>query len=109
LRQLAREKLARISGIIEMYPGLRLAAEGHTDDVGSESFNQTLSEKRAEAVQNFLVSQGVPEASITAIGLGESAPVADNRTAAGRQLNRRVELVISGEAIGTKIGGTAGE
>jgi outer membrane protein OmpA-like peptidoglycan-associated protein len=109
LRQVAREKLARISGIVEMYPGLRLAAEGHTDDIGSESFNQTLSEKRAQAVQNFLVSQGVPEVSVTAIGLGESAPVADNRTAAGRQQNRRVELVISGEAIGTKIGGPAGE
>jgi outer membrane protein OmpA-like peptidoglycan-associated protein len=104
LRPLAREKLAKISGIVLAYPGLKLEAEGHTDSVGSDAFNQTLSERRAGSVQQYLVSQSVPADSITSVGMGKSDPVADNKTAKGRQQNRRVELIVSGEVIGTKIG-----
>jgi outer membrane protein OmpA-like peptidoglycan-associated protein len=95
----AREKLARVSGILAAHPTLRLEIEGHTDSVGSDAFNQTLSERRAEAVRNYLIHQGVPEASTTAEGFGKSRPVASNDSPEGRQLNRRVELVVSGEAI----------
>lgn len=104
LRQLAREKLARLSGIVLNYPGLKLEAEGHTDNVGGEAFNRKLSEQRAGAVRDYLLSQGIPADQITSSGKGFSAPVADNKTAAGRQQNRRVELIVSGEVIGTKIG-----
>jgi outer membrane protein OmpA-like peptidoglycan-associated protein len=104
LRQLAREKLARLSGIVLNYPGLRLEAEGHTDNVGGESFNQKLSEQRAGAVRDYLLSQGIPADQITSSGKAFSMPVADNKTASGRQQNRRVELIVSGEVIGTKIG-----
>ncbi|HKV26759.1 MAG TPA: OmpA family protein, partial [Candidatus Acidoferrales bacterium] len=106
LRPEARERLAKLSGIVLAHPGLKLAVEGYTDNVGSEEFNQTLSEHRATAVRQYLVDQGLEADSITATGLGMSAPVADNSTAAGRQKNRRVEIVISGEVIGTKIGAT---
>lgn len=104
LRQLAREKLARLSGIVLNYPGLKLEAEGHTDNVGGEAFNQKLSEQRAGAVRDYLLSQGIPADQITSSGKAFSMPVADNKTAAGRQQNRRVELIVSGEVIGTKIG-----
>lgn len=104
LRQLAREKLARLSGIVLNYPGLRLESEGHTDNVGGEAFNQKLSEQRAGAVRDYLLSQGIPADQITSSGKGFSMPVADNKTPAGRQQNRRVELIVSGEVIGTKIG-----
>lgn len=104
LRPGAREKLAKISGIILAYPGLKLEIEGHTDSVGSDEYNERLSEKRALAVRSYLTRQGVPEDVMTALGLGESQPVATNRTAAGRQLNRRVEMVVSGEVIGTQVG-----
>jgi outer membrane protein OmpA-like peptidoglycan-associated protein len=104
LRQEAREKLARIAGIILNYPGLKLEAEGHTDNVGSAEFNQTLSEKRAGSVREYMIVQGIPESSITSTGKGFSIPVAPNDTAAGRQKNRRVELIVSGEVIGTSIG-----
>jgi outer membrane protein OmpA-like peptidoglycan-associated protein len=103
LRPLAREKLAKISGIVLAYPTLRLAVEGNTDSVGTESFNQRLSEQRAEGVRSFLTAQGVPEASTTAAGFGKARPIASNETSEGRQQNRRVELVVSGEVIGTKI------
>lgn len=106
LRPEARERLAKLSGIVLAHPGLKLAVEGYTDNVGSEEFNQTLSEHRASAVRQYLVDQGLDTGSITATGLGMSSPVADNSTAAGRQKNRRVEIVISGEVIGTKIGAT---
>ncbi|HEV2616236.1 MAG TPA: OmpA family protein [Candidatus Acidoferrales bacterium] len=106
LRPEARERLAKLSGIVLAHPGLKLAVEGYTDNVGSEEFNQTLSEHRAAAVRQYLVDQALDADSITATGLGMSAPVADNATAAGRQKNRRVEIVISGEVIGTKIGAT---
>jgi outer membrane protein OmpA-like peptidoglycan-associated protein len=103
----AREKMAKVSGILLAYPGLKLQLEGHTDSVGSDDYNQKLSEQRAGAVRDFLTEQGVPAASISAVGMGKSDPVASNDTAAGRQQNRRVELVVSGEAIGIKMGDAA--
>jgi outer membrane protein OmpA-like peptidoglycan-associated protein len=103
LRPLAREKLAKISGIVLAYPALRLAVEGNTDSVGTEEFNQTLSENRANSVRTYLTKQGVPEASTTAQGFGKTRPIASNDTSDGRQQNRRVELVVSGEVIGTRV------
>jgi outer membrane protein OmpA-like peptidoglycan-associated protein len=103
LRPLAREKLAKISGIVLAYPDLKLAIEGNTDSVGTEAFNQVLSEKRAEGVRSYLTEQGVPQSSTSSTGLGKSQPIASNATSEGRQQNRRVELIVSGEAIGTKI------
>ena len=97
----AREKLARVSGILAAHPSLRLEIEGHTDNVGADALNQTLSERRAQAVRAYLIQQGVPDSSTSATGFGESRPVAGNETAEGRQLNRRVELVVSGDVIGT--------
>lgn len=96
----AREKLAKVSGIILAHPGLNLQIEGHTDSVGSDDFNQRLSEKRADSVRTYLVGQGISGDSVSAIGLGKADPVATNTTAAGRQQNRRVELIVSGEPIG---------
>jgi outer membrane protein OmpA-like peptidoglycan-associated protein len=103
LRPLAREKLAKISGIVLAYPSLMLAVEGNTDSVGTEQFNQTLSENRANSVRTYLTKQGVPETSTTAAGFGKTRPIASNDTSDGRQQNRRVELIVSGEVIGTKI------
>jgi outer membrane protein OmpA-like peptidoglycan-associated protein len=103
LRPLAREKLAKISGIVLAYPSLKLAIEGNTDSVGTEAFNQQLSEQRAEGVRSYLTQQGVPESSTTATGFGKTRPIASNDTSEGRQQNRRVELIVSGEVIGTKI------
>ncbi len=96
----AREKLAKISGIVLAHPGLNLQVEGHTDSVGSAEFNQSLSEQRASAVRDFLLQQGLPESSVTSRGFGKTQPVASNDTAEGRAKNRRVELVVTGEAIG---------
>jgi outer membrane protein OmpA-like peptidoglycan-associated protein len=104
LRPGAREKLAKVSGIILAYPSLKLEVEGHTDSVGTDEYNMQLSENRASAVRDFLVQQGINTSSIAARGFGESQPVATNDTAAGRQQNRRVELVVSGDVIGTPIG-----
>ena len=104
LRPEAREKLARLSGIVLGHPGLNLAVEGYTDNVGTDEINMTLSQKRAEAVRSYLLEQGLADANVTAQGLGKSSPVADNSTPAGRQKNRRVEIVVSGEVIGVKIG-----
>jgi outer membrane protein OmpA-like peptidoglycan-associated protein len=101
LRPGAREKLAKISGILMSHAGLRVEVEGHTDNVGGEEFNQRLSDNRAATVRDYLVAQGVPATSITSRGLGESSPVATNATPEGRQQNRRVELVVSGESITT--------
>jgi outer membrane protein OmpA-like peptidoglycan-associated protein len=103
LRPLAREKLSKISGIVLGYPSLKLAVEGNTDSVGTELFNQDLSEKRAEGVRTYLTQQGVPAGSTTATGFGKTRPIASNDTSEGRQQNRRVELIVSGEVIGTKI------
>jgi outer membrane protein OmpA-like peptidoglycan-associated protein len=96
----AREKLAKISGILLAHPGLTLQIEGHTDSVGSDDFNQQLSERRADSVRDFLAENGVSASSITARGFGKAQPVATNDTADGRQRNRRVELVVNGAAIG---------
>src|SRR5271154_4970016 len=103
LRATAREKLAKISGIVLAYPSLKLAVEGNTDSVGTEAFNQELSEQRAEAVRDYLTKEGIPASSTTAAGFGKTRPIASNDTSDGRQQNRRVELVVSGEVIGTKI------
>lgn len=92
--------LAKVAGILAAYPGLKLQVEGYTDSVGSDEYNQKLSENRADAVRNFLISQGVPQDNISSTGYGKSSPVADNTTAAGRAKNRRVQLVVSGNAIG---------
>jgi outer membrane protein OmpA-like peptidoglycan-associated protein len=97
----AREKLAKVSGILGSHPDLKIEIEGHTDSVGSDSYNQGLSERRAESVRAYLVSQRISPQTISTAGFGESRPVASNATAAGRQQNRRVELVVSGDAIGT--------
>jgi len=104
LRPLAREKLAKISGIVLAYPDLKLAIEGNTDSVGSEAMNQTLSERRAGAVMDYLAKQNVPAASMTSQGFGKSQPIASNDTAEGRQQNRRVEMIVSGDVIGTSVG-----
>jgi outer membrane protein OmpA-like peptidoglycan-associated protein len=96
----AREKLAKISGIVLAHAGLSLQIEGHTDSVGGDDFNQQLSERRADSVRDFLAEQGVAPSSITARGFGKMQPVASNDTAEGRQRNRRVELVVNGDAIG---------
>jgi outer membrane protein OmpA-like peptidoglycan-associated protein len=103
LKPEARERLARISGIVLAYPDLKLEIEGHTDAIGSDEYNQTLSEKRAGTVRGYLVSSGVVPDHVTAVGLGKADPVADNSTAAGRKLNRRVEMVVSGDVIGTQV------
>jgi outer membrane protein OmpA-like peptidoglycan-associated protein len=104
LKPEAREKLAKISGIVLAYPDLKLNIEGFTDSIGSEEYNQKLSEERASSVRGYLVSQGLKPDSISAIGLGKSNPVADNATPHGRQLNRRVEMVVSGDVIGNQLG-----
>jgi outer membrane protein OmpA-like peptidoglycan-associated protein len=97
----AREKLAKVAGILLSHRGLKLQVEGHTDSVGSEDYNQRLSENRASSVRTYLVEQGIAANSIGTAGFGETTPVASNDTAAGRQQNRRVELIVSGESIGT--------
>ncbi|GGH15698.1 OmpA family protein [Silvibacterium dinghuense] len=102
LKPEAREKLAKVSGILLAYPGLTLQVEGYTDNVGSDEYNQKLSEQRADGVRDYLVSQGVAQGNISATGYGKTNPVADNSTAAGRAQNRRVQLVVSGNAIGVQ-------
>jgi outer membrane protein OmpA-like peptidoglycan-associated protein len=104
LRPLAREKLAKVAGIVAGHPGLKLDVEGHTDNVGSDEYNQRLSEQRGGAVRDYLTHEGMPAASVTSSGFGETQPVASNENPNGRQQNRRVELVISGDVIGTEIG-----
>jgi outer membrane protein OmpA-like peptidoglycan-associated protein len=104
LRSEAREKLAKLSGILLAHPGLKLAVEGYTDSTGGDELNQRLSQDRAEAVRGYLTEQGLAQDSVTAQGFGKAMPVADNNTTAGRQRNRRVEIVVSGEIIGEKIG-----
>jgi len=104
LRPQAREKLAKISGIFLAYPDLKLAIEGNTDSVGSDAMNQTLSEQRASSVRDYLAKENIPAGSMTSQGFGKTQPVASNDTAEGRQQNRRVELVVSGEVIGTTVG-----
>ena len=100
LRPEAREKLARLAGIVLATPGLRLEVEGHADAIGTDAYNQELSERRAESVRGFLVGNGVDASTVVARGFGETRPIADNETAEGRQANRRVEIVVSGDVIG---------
>ena len=100
----ARERLARISGIVLAYPDLKLEIDGYTDNTGSDEFNQSLSEKRAATVRDYLVDSGVSINNVYARGFGEANPVAPNTTAAGRKLNRRVEMIVSGDVIGTAVG-----
>jgi outer membrane protein OmpA-like peptidoglycan-associated protein len=103
LRSAARERLAKLSGIVLAHPGLKLEIEGHTDSIGGDEFNQKLSEQRAEAVREYLIEQGLPSNNLTARGFGKTIPVASNQTPEGRQKNRRVEMIVSGEVIGTQI------
>jgi len=100
----AREKLAKVSGILLAYPGLKLQVEGYTDNVGTDQYNQKLSEQRADGVRDYLESQSVKDANITAMGYGKSDPIADNSSAQGRAENRRVQLVVSGDSIGVQEG-----
>jgi len=104
LRPEAREKLAKVAGIVSGHPGLKLDVEGHTDSVGGDDYNQELSEQRGGAVREYLIGQGVAHDSVSSKGFGRTQPVASNDTASGRQQNRRVDLVISGEIIGKEIG-----
>jgi outer membrane protein OmpA-like peptidoglycan-associated protein len=104
----AREKLAKVAGILLAYPGLNIEVGGYTDNVGGDAMNQTLSENRAGSVRDYLVQQGVLPNSVTARGFGNTLPVSSNGNAAGRQENRRVELVVSGEAIGNPANATTG-
>jgi outer membrane protein OmpA-like peptidoglycan-associated protein len=98
----AREKLAKVSGILLAYPGLSLQVEGYTDNIGSEEYNQKLSEQRADTVRDYLVTEGVAQNNISAAGYGKNNPVADNSTNDGRAQNRRVEMVVSGNPIGVQ-------
>jgi outer membrane protein OmpA-like peptidoglycan-associated protein len=100
----AQIKLAKLSGIIQAHPGLHLAIEGHTDNIGGDEANMQLSQQRADRVRDFLVQQGLPADALTAMGFGKAEPVADNSTNEGRQRNRRVEIIVSGEVIGVKLG-----
>jgi outer membrane protein OmpA-like peptidoglycan-associated protein len=102
LKPEAREKLAKVSGILLAYPNLKVQVEGYTDNVGTQEYNQTLSQQRGDAVRDYLVSQGVSAGNITATGYGMSNPIADNATNAGRAQNRRVQMVVSGSAIGVQ-------
>jgi outer membrane protein OmpA-like peptidoglycan-associated protein len=103
LRPEAREKLAKVAGIVSGHPGLRLDVEGYTDNVGGDDYNQQLSEERGGSVRDYLIAQGMIRTSVSSKGFGKTGPVASNETASGRQQNRRVELVISGEIIGQPI------
>jgi len=100
LKPTTQISLAKVAGILQAYPGLKVQVEGYTDIVGSDELNQKLSENRAAAVKDFLISQGVAPGNITSQGFGKNNPVADNSTSSGRAQNRRVNMVVSGDAIG---------
>jgi outer membrane protein OmpA-like peptidoglycan-associated protein len=104
----AREKLAKVAGILLAYPGLNIEVGGYTDNVGGDAMNQTLSQNRAGSVRDYLVQQGVSTSSVSSRGFGNALPVASNENSAGRQQNRRVELLVSGEAIGNPVNATTG-
>jgi outer membrane protein OmpA-like peptidoglycan-associated protein len=108
LKSGAREKLAKVAGILLAYPGLNIEVGGYTDNVGGDGMNQTLSENRAASVRDYLVQQGVASTSVSAKGFGNTLPVASNDNSSGRQQNRRVELLVSGEAIGNSVNATTG-
>jgi outer membrane protein OmpA-like peptidoglycan-associated protein len=104
----AREKLAKVAGILIAYPSLNIEVGGYTDNVGGDDMNQKLSENRAGSVRDYLVQQGVSTNSVSAKGFGNTLPVASNENSSGRQENRRVELVVSGDAIGSPVNATTG-
>ena len=104
----AREKLAKVAGILLAYPGINVQVGGYTDNVGSDDMNQTLSEHRAGSVRDYLVESGVSSNAVTARGYGNTEPVATNDSSTGRQQNRRVELVVSGDVIGSSVNATRG-
>jgi outer membrane protein OmpA-like peptidoglycan-associated protein len=108
LKSGAREKLAKVAGILLSYPGLNIAVGGYTDNVGGDSMNQTLSENRAGSVRDYLIQQGVSTNAVSAQGFGSTLPVVSNEIPAGRQQNRRVELLVSGDAIGSPVNATTG-
>jgi outer membrane protein OmpA-like peptidoglycan-associated protein len=103
LKPSARERLAKVAGILIAYPDIHVEIDGYTDSTGSLEFNERLSQQRAEAVRSYLSSQGVNSSTITTQGFGPSQPIASNDTATGRQQNRRVELVVSGSSIGQAV------
>ena len=105
LKPTARERLAKVSGILIAHPDIKVEVDGYTDSTGDPTFNQKLSQDRAASVQSYLTQQGVPAGSVSIHGFGEANPIASNDTAAGRQQNRRVELVVSGESIGNQVAG----
>jgi outer membrane protein OmpA-like peptidoglycan-associated protein len=107
LKPTTQISLAKVAGILQAYPGLKVQVEGYTDSVGSDDYNQKLSDNRASTVKNFLISQGVSTNSITSQGFGKNDPVADNASSSGRAQNRRVNMVVSGDAIGVASGQTA--
>ena len=87
--------LDKLAGFLNRYPARTAIIDGYTDSIGSDDYNQGLSERRAEAVKNYLIGQGIDAQRLTASGMGKSSPVASNGSAAGRQQNRRVEVTIS--------------
>ena len=98
----AREKLAKIAGILSTHKGLKIEADGFTDSTGGDALNQRLSEQRADASRSYLVSQGVASDAIVSKGFGKNNPIESNETSSGRQANRRVELVVSGSGVTSK-------
>ncbi|HTF66934.1 MAG TPA: OmpA family protein [Edaphobacter sp.] len=104
----AREKLAKVAGILLAYPGLNIEVGGYTDNVGGDVLNQKLSENRAGSVRDYLVQQGVATTSVSVKGFGNTLPVASNDNSVGRQQNRRVELLVSGDSIGNPGNATIG-
>jgi outer membrane protein OmpA-like peptidoglycan-associated protein len=106
LKGSARERLAKVAGILIAYPDIHVEVDGYTDSTGSLEFNERLSQQRADAVRSYLGSQGVNSSTITTQGFGPSNPIASNETASGRQQNRRVEMVVSGSSIGQATGQT---
>jgi outer membrane protein OmpA-like peptidoglycan-associated protein len=104
----AREKLAKVSGILLSYPGLNIQVGRYTDNVGDDEMNQELSEHRTGSVRDYLVEEGVATNSASVKGFGSTLPVASNDSSAGRQQNRRVELLVSGDAIGSPANATVG-
>ena len=98
LNQTSRETLDAATEVFMEYPKTAVVAQGHTDSTGSEEYNQSLSERRATAVKNYVVGRGVDTARVTSLGYGESQPVTDNGTSEGRRLNRRVDILLKAKA-----------
>lgn len=95
LKGAATANLGKLTAFLTQNPDRTLVIEGHTDSIGTDSYNQMLSQNRADSVKAFLLSQGVAANRITAYGKGEGSPVASNDDSAGRQMNRRVEIIIA--------------